>query len=75
MEQSFADYWNALETAFEEIFLMPFSWVEPSPDLVAGAQEDGWTPEQFAAWHLKNEGYSTAEDIHCCGCLVCLCGK
>ena len=71
MEQSFSDYRNAVDEAMIDFFGLDLSFIEATPELIVGAQEDGWTPEQFAAWHGKNRGFTTVEDIRRCDCAVC----
>ncbi|HUN98508.1 MAG TPA: hypothetical protein VMU69_20035 [Bradyrhizobium sp.] len=48
------EYVQSVEYLFEEIFLIPFDWVKPDHLVLMGAQQDGWTPEQFAIWLGKD---------------------
>ena len=71
MEQPFSDYQNAVDEAMIDFFGLDLYFIEASAEIMAGAQRDGWTPEQFAAWHGKNEGFTTVEDNRRCDCAVC----
>jgi len=71
MKQNFSAYRDAVNEAMIDLFGLDLSFIEATPELIAGAQEDGWTPEQFAAWHGKNEEFTTVEDTRRCDCAVC----
>lgn len=56
MEQFISDYTTAVDDAMIELFGLNLYFYPLDKDIVSGAQEDGWTPEQLAAWHGKNVG-------------------
>lgn len=71
MEQSFSDYRNGVDEAMIDLFGLDLSFIEADAEVMAGARVDGWTPEQFAAWHGKDKGFVTVEDNRRCRCAVC----
>jgi len=75
MEMSFTDYLAAVNEAIFDLFLVPPSLVaRVDTAIVKGARADGWTPEQFAVWHGKNDGMITIEDVEHmrrCQCYAC----
>jgi hypothetical protein len=54
--ESFMDYWNAVDAALEKHFSIDTSDAGIEPDVIAGAQEEGWTPEEFALWFGEKYG-------------------
>jgi len=56
MENSFVDYLNAVDDALIDLFGLDLNFYPIDSDVVSGARQDGWTPEQLAAWHGKNVG-------------------
>jgi len=47
---SFIDYWNAVDAALLEFFGIDTSDAGIEPVLIAGAQEEGQAPRDFAKW-------------------------
>lgn len=50
---SFIDYWNAVDEAMIKLSGVDTTDAAMEPDLIAAAQEEGWTPEEFALWYAK----------------------
>ena len=45
---SFMDYWTAVDAAMMKLLGVDTMGVDIDPDVIAGAQEGGCTPEEFA---------------------------
>jgi hypothetical protein len=74
MELSFSDYLAAVNEAMIDLVTFDLSFCYVDTRIVAGAWADRWTPEQFAAWHAKNDGMLLIEDIEHmsrCDCSAC----
>jgi hypothetical protein len=56
----FMDYWDAVDEAKLKLFATDTTDAAIEPDLIAAAQEEGWTPEEFALWCAKTSGGSVA---------------
>jgi hypothetical protein len=54
--QSFMDYWTAVDAAMMTLFGIDTSDAGIEPDRLAGAQEEGQTPEDFALWFGEKYG-------------------
>ena len=48
--QSFIDYWDAVEDAMQHHFCLHTGRAGISAEVIANAQDGGWTPEDFAFW-------------------------
>ncbi len=48
--ESFMDYWSAVDAALMNRFGIDTSDAGIEPDVLAGAQEEGQMPEDFALW-------------------------
>jgi hypothetical protein len=48
--QSFIDYWNAVDAELQKHFCIDTADSGIEPDMLAAAQEEGQTPEDFALW-------------------------
>jgi hypothetical protein len=59
--QSFMDYWNDVDAALKKHFGIDTSDAGIEPDVIAGAQEEGQTPEGFALWLGEKYGLKTVE--------------
>lgn len=46
----FMDYWDAVDEAMVKLFGVDTTEAAIEPDLIAAAQEEGQTPEDFAVW-------------------------
>jgi len=46
----FMDYWDAVDEAMMKLFGVDTADAAIEPDLIAAAQEEGQTPEDFAVW-------------------------
>jgi len=47
---SFMDYWDAVDEAMLNLVAIDTTDAAIDPDLIAAAQEEVWTPEEFAVW-------------------------
>ena len=52
----FIDYWNAVDDAMLKFFGIDTGDAGIEPDLIAAAQEEGDTPEDFALWFGEKYG-------------------
>lgn len=50
---SFMDYWDGVDEAMVKLFGIDTTDAAIEPDLIATAQEEGQTPEEFALWARK----------------------
>jgi hypothetical protein len=48
--ESFMHYWSAVDAAMMKLFGIDTGDAGIEPDVLAGAQEEGQTPENFALW-------------------------
>jgi hypothetical protein len=46
----FLDYWNAVDAAMLKHFGINTCDAGITAELVAGAQDEGWTPDELAQW-------------------------
>ena len=53
---SFIDYWDAVDAAMLKFFGIDTGDAGIEPDLIAAAQEEGDTPEDFALWFGEKYG-------------------
>jgi hypothetical protein len=53
---SFMDYWNEVDAALMGHFFIDTSDAGIEPDMLAGAQEEGQTAEDFALWFNAKYG-------------------
>jgi hypothetical protein len=56
---SFIDYWDAVDAAMLKFFDIDTGDAGIEPDLIAAAQEEGDTPEDFALWFGEKYGLKT----------------
>ncbi len=61
--ESFMDYWNEVDAALMEHFGVDNGDAGIEPDLLAGAQEEGQTPEDFALWFGEKYGLKTLSEF------------
>jgi hypothetical protein len=47
---SFINYWDAVDEAMLKLFAIDTADAAIEADLIAAAQEEGQTPEEFALW-------------------------
>jgi hypothetical protein len=47
---SFLEYWNAVDAAMLKLFGIDTSDAGIDADAIASAQDESWTPEEFARW-------------------------
>ena len=52
----FMDYWDAVDAAMLKFFDIDTGDAGIEPDLIAAAQEEGDTPEDFALWFGEKYG-------------------
>ena len=55
----FIDYWDAVDAAMLKFFDIDTGDASIEPDLIAAAQEEGDTPEDFALWFGEKYGLKT----------------
>jgi hypothetical protein len=65
--ESFMDYWNAVDAALMQRFGIDTSDAGIEPDVLAGAQEEGQTPEDFALWFGEKYGLKTLSEFKATG--------
>ena len=46
----FMDYWDVVDEAMLNLFAIDTADAVIAPDIIAAAQEEGQTPEDFALW-------------------------
>ncbi|PZR93746.1 MAG: hypothetical protein DLM68_00625 [Hyphomicrobiales bacterium] len=61
--ESFMDYWNAVDAALMKHFGIDTSDAGIEPDMLAGAQEENQTPEDFALWFGEKYGLKTLSEF------------
>lgn len=57
--ESFMDYWNAVDAALMKHFCIDTADAGIEPDMLAAAQEENQTPEEFALWFGGKYGLKT----------------
>lgn len=60
---SFIDYWDQVDDAMLKLFGIDTADAGIEPDLIASAQEECQTPEEFARWFGEKYGLDTIEDL------------
>ena len=65
--ESFMDYWNAVDAALMEHFGIDTGDAGIEPDQIAAAQEEAWTPEEFALWFGDKYGLKTLSQFKATG--------
>jgi hypothetical protein len=58
----FIDYWNSVDAAMLSVLAIDTSDAGIEPDLIAAAQEEGQTPEEFARWFGEKYGLKTIDE-------------
>ena len=53
---SFIDYWNAVDDVMLRLFGIDTFDAHIDVDLIAGAEEQCWSPEEFARWVGREYG-------------------
>jgi ATP phosphoribosyltransferase regulatory subunit HisZ len=59
---SFMDYWEAVDAAMLKLFAIDTGDAGIEADLIAAAQEEGQTPEEFALWLGEKAGLNTVAE-------------
>ena len=59
---SFMDYWEAVDAAMLKLFAIDTTDAGIEADLIAAAQEEGQTPEDFALWLGEKVGLNTVAE-------------
>jgi len=59
---SFMDYWEAVDAAMLKFFAIDTGDAGIEADLIAAAQEEGQTPEDFALWFGEKYGLKTVAE-------------
>ena len=59
---SFMDYWEAVDAAMLKLFDINTGDAGIEADLIAAAQEEGQTPEDFALWFEEKYGLKTVAE-------------
>jgi hypothetical protein len=65
--QSFMEYWTEIDAALMTHFGIDTSDAGIEPDLIAAAQEEGQTPEDFALWFGEKYGLTTLSEFKATG--------
>jgi hypothetical protein len=65
--ESFMDYWTAVDAALMKHFSIDTSDAGIEPDVLAGAQEEGQAPEDFALWLGEKYGLKTLSQFKATG--------
>ncbi|WP_263351055.1 hypothetical protein [Acidicapsa acidisoli] len=60
---SFIDYWDLVDDALLKLFGIDTTDAGIEPELIAGAQEECQTPEEFARWFGEKYGLDYIEDL------------
>ena len=60
---SFMDYWEAVDAAMLKLFAIDTGDAGIEADLIAAAQEEGQTPEDFALWFGEKYGLKLLSEI------------
>ena len=61
--ESFMDYWNAVDAALKKHFCIDTADAGIEPDMLAAAQEENQTPEEFALWFGEKYGLNTLSEF------------
>jgi ATP phosphoribosyltransferase regulatory subunit HisZ len=56
------DYWEAVDAAMLKLFAIDTGDAGIEADLIAAAQEEGQTPEDFALWFGEKYGLNTVAE-------------
>jgi hypothetical protein len=59
----FIDYWDAVDAAMLKFFAIDTGDTGIEADLIASAQEEGRTPEDFALWFGEKYGLRTVAEL------------
>jgi hypothetical protein len=59
---SFIEYWDAVDAALLKFFGIDTGDAGIDPDLIASAQEEGQSPEDFARWFGDKRDLTTLAD-------------
>ena len=59
----FIDYWCAVDEAMLKLFAIDTTDAGIEPDLIASAQEEGQTPEDFALWFGEKYGLTLISEL------------
>jgi hypothetical protein len=59
----FIDYWDAVDAAMLKLFAIDTGDAGIEADLIASAQEEAWTPEDFALWFGEKYGLKTVAEL------------
>ena len=58
----FIEYWEAVDAALMKFFGIDTADAGIDENLIAGAQEEGQTPEDFARWYGEKYGLTYIDD-------------
>ncbi len=61
--QPFIDYWNAVDAAMKKLFGIDTGDAGISAELIASAQDEGDTPEDFALWWGEKYGLTLLSEF------------
>jgi len=59
----FIDYWDAVDAAMIRLFGIDTGDAGIEPDLIASAQEENTTPENFALWYGEKYGLQLKSEL------------
>jgi hypothetical protein len=65
--QSFMEYWTEIDAALMKHFGIDTGDAGIEPDVLASAQEEGQTPEDFALWFGEKYGLTTLSEFKATG--------
>ena len=60
---AFIDYWDAVDAALKKHFGIDTGDAGIEPDLIASAQEECQTPEDFALWYGEKYGLTLKSEF------------
>ena len=56
MPMAFIDFWNAVDDQLSALYGIDTWDAGIEPDMLAEAQDDGWTPRQYVLWFGEKYG-------------------
>lgn len=62
-EPCFMHYWDAIDAALMQHFGIDSCDAGIEPDTIAGAEESGWSPEEFALWYGEKYDLTPLSDF------------
>jgi hypothetical protein len=56
MAMAFIDYWNAVDREMLTLYGIDTMDAGTEPDMIADAQDGGWTPREYVLWFGEKYG-------------------